>query len=121
MMRSNRLPPDLVNAGRYGIGFFHLRPGTGFGFDFGVFDGPGVASRTSGKGTFFWEGVADTWFWIDPTNDLVFIGMVQRMLDGTSPDLGALTQSLVYQALVNPETRTAEAPRAGSLSARIAP
>jgi CubicO group peptidase (beta-lactamase class C family) len=33
-----------------------------------------------GKGTFFWQGAADTWFWVDPTNDLIFVGMTQRML-----------------------------------------
>ena len=32
-----------------------------------------------GKGTFFWDGAAGTWFWVDPTNDVVFVGMIQRM------------------------------------------
>ena len=41
------------------------------------------ANQPDGKGTFFWDGAAGTWFWVDPTNDMVFVGMIQRM---TSPD-----------------------------------
>ena len=38
---------------------------------------------TDGKGTFFWDGAAGTFFWVDPTNDMVFVAMIQRR---TSPD-----------------------------------
>ena len=31
-----------------------------------------------GKGTRSWSRAAGTWFWIDPENDLYFIGMIQR-------------------------------------------
>ena len=34
---------------------------------------------TTGKGTYLWDGLAGTWFWSDPSNDVVFIGMIQRM------------------------------------------
>jgi len=104
LMRTNRLPPSITNSGEFGIGFFHISPGFGFGFDFGVYTDPGFISRPLGKGTYTWGGAAGTWFWIDPTNDIVFVGMVQRIiaLPG-SPDMDTAAHEAVYQALVNPE------------------
>jgi CubicO group peptidase (beta-lactamase class C family) len=103
LMRSNRLPHAVRDANEFGIGFFRINPGMGFGFDFGVFDDPAFISRSIGKGSYTWEGAAGTWFWVDPTNDLIFVGMVQRMLDAKSPDLSLISQTAVYQALLNPE------------------
>ena len=50
-----------------------------------------------------WSGAAGTWFWVDPENDLVFIGMDQRMMmtKGFPPVLDQ-SRALVYQALVDP-------------------
>ena len=48
-----------------------------FGLDFAVYIDPKSASLPYGKGTFYWGGAAGTWFWIDPVNDLAFIGMIQ--------------------------------------------
>jgi CubicO group peptidase (beta-lactamase class C family) len=48
------------------------------------FDPPEIDSL-DGQGTFMWGGIAGTWFWVDPTNDIVFVGMIQRVLDPTSP------------------------------------
>ena len=103
LMRTNRLPSTVLDSRAYGIAFFHVTPGSGFGFDFGVFDHPGLIGQTVGAGTYFWSGAAGTWFWIDPTNDIVFVGMIQRMLDlFHSPDMDTLTHQVVYQALINP-------------------
>jgi len=55
-----------------------------------------------GKGTFFWLGAADTWFWADPTNDLISVGMTQRRIGPGEPNVQALSQPMVYQALVKP-------------------
>jgi CubicO group peptidase (beta-lactamase class C family) len=49
-----------------------------------------------------WGGAAGTWFWIDPTNDIVFVGMIQRM-GGPGEDLGGEARTLTYQALTRPE------------------
>jgi CubicO group peptidase (beta-lactamase class C family) len=103
LMRTNRLSPAITNAEAYGIGFAHISPGFGFGFDFAVFTDPGLIGTTAGKGTYTWEGAAGTWFWIDPTNDVVFVGMIQRLIGLGSPDMGTLTRQLAYQALVHPE------------------
>ena len=39
------------------------------------------------------DGAPGTWFWVDPTNDIVFIGMSQRMNRGY-PMCNALAVSL---------------------------
>ena len=41
-------------------------------------ENPALADETTGKGTFLWLGAAGTIFWVDPENDIVFVGMVQR-------------------------------------------
>ena len=92
-----------MNSGEFGIGFFRITPGFGFGFDFGVYTNPGFISHPVGQGTYTWGGAAGTWFWIDPANDIVFVGMIQRVIAPGSPDMDTLTHESVYQALVNPE------------------
>jgi CubicO group peptidase (beta-lactamase class C family) len=45
---------------------------------------------------------AGAWFWVDPTNDIVFVGMIQRMIGAGMPNLQELSRTLVQQALVRP-------------------
>ena len=82
LMTSNHLPAELL-TGEFGIGAHVMRPGFGYGYNCAVVFDPPAANLPDGKGTFFWDGAAGTWFWVDPTNDIVFVGMIQRM---TSPD-----------------------------------
>jgi len=68
-----------------------------------VFVDPAKVGSTTGKGTYLWDGAAGTWFWNDPTNDIVFIGLSQRMMAGPGmPNDQNLSRTLVHQALVNP-------------------
>jgi CubicO group peptidase (beta-lactamase class C family) len=101
LMATNHLPPSLM-TGEFSIGPEVIRPGMGWGYDCAVYSDPLQADDVVGKGTFFWFGAADTWFWIDPANDLIFIGMTQRVLGPNEPDVEALTHPVVYQALVKP-------------------
>jgi CubicO group peptidase (beta-lactamase class C family) len=64
---------------------------------------PRAAGTLEGKGSMSWGGAAGTWFWVDPTNDLIFIGMIQRMGDTGGDPLGAMARTLTYQALLHPE------------------
>jgi CubicO group peptidase (beta-lactamase class C family) len=101
LMRGNHLPQSLM-TGKFGIGFYYMKPGLGFGYDFAVFEDPIKAGSTVGKGSYLWDGAAGTWFWIDPTNDLVFVGMIQRMMTApNTPNIEDLSRSLLYQALVD--------------------
>jgi len=100
-MSSNHLPAELLN-GHFGIGLSIMRPGFGYGYNCAVVFDPLEANMIDGKGTFFWDGAAGTWFWVDPTNDIVFVGMIQRR---TSPDNHPLeyrVPALVNQALIDP-------------------
>jgi CubicO group peptidase (beta-lactamase class C family) len=102
LMGSNHLAPNLL-TGEFAIGLQRMRPGFGYGYDCAVVFNPPEADLPDGQGTFFWDGAAGTWFWVDPTNDIVFVGMIQRMLGPASPNLEYLSRSVVYQALVNPK------------------
>ncbi len=64
---------------------------------------PRAAGSLEGKNTMSWGGAAGTWFWVDPTNDLYFIGMVQRLGGTGGEDLGTAARTLTYQALVDPK------------------
>ncbi len=101
LMTANHLAPQLM-TGDASIGSTIIRPGLGWGYDCAVYSDPREADVVVGKGTYFWAGAADTWFWIDPANDLIFVGMTQRMIGRGTPNVQALSQPLVYQALTKP-------------------
>jgi len=101
LMTSNHLPDGLL-TGEFGIGQHIMRPGFGYGYDCAVIYDPPEANLPDGKGTFFWDGAAGTWFWADPANDIVFVGMIQRRSSPDNHPLLYRTHALVYQALVDP-------------------
>ena len=103
LMRTNVLEPG-VQVDLYGPKF--VQSGIGFGLDFAIVMDPVKANLPDGKNTFYWGGAFGTWFWIDPTNDLIVVGMMQNQ-DGSRPDRGSpqvrpLSRKLVYAALVDP-------------------
>ncbi|WP_421737478.1 serine hydrolase domain-containing protein [Caulobacter sp.] len=111
LMRLNQLPASftVTTNGTAGV----LQPtanakpfpfalGMGYGLDVAVAVDPAASGAPVGPGTISWGGSAGTWFWIDPANDLFFIGMIQR-LGGVGSGLDATTRTLVYQALEHPE------------------
>lgn len=99
IMGSNHLPPSF-SVTSDGIRPFPFGPGLGFGLNMAVSVDPLLGNAPVGKGTVSWGGSAGTWFWVDPTNDLFFVGMIQR-LGGVGSGLDAETRNLVYQALVD--------------------
>jgi len=102
LMSANHLAPNLL-TGEFSIGAQRMRPGFGYGYNCAVVFDPPTANLPEGKGTFFWDGAAGTWFWIDPTNDVVFVGMIQRMGGGPNTEnLQYLSRGVVYGALVEP-------------------
>jgi len=101
LMRTNVLPPsakvDLYGPSQEGIGF---------GMDFAIVMDPQKADTPQGLNTFYWGGAFGTWFWIDPTNDLVFVGMIQNLNGSTptggTPPVRAISPKLTYGALTDP-------------------
>ena len=108
LMRSNLLAEGVP------MHFLFPFAGIGYGMNVGIVLNPSHASFNGGPvgaGTFFWGGVHGTWFWVDPVNDIVVIGMFQQQDGGNPmtgrpypvPDPRAITRSIVYGALVDPE------------------
>jgi CubicO group peptidase (beta-lactamase class C family) len=77
MMRANVLSEQVLDSNS-GIGQAQFSPAQGFGYDFAVVLDPVAAKRQVGKGSYWWWGIAGTWFWIDPANEVVFVGIIQR-------------------------------------------
>jgi CubicO group peptidase (beta-lactamase class C family) len=98
LMRRNLLAPGVA-VDLYGP----AQPGVGFGLDFAVIQDPAAARAPQGRETFYWGGAFGTWFWIDPTKDIVFVGMIQN-LNGSVPGAGTpnvreITPRRLYAAL----------------------
>jgi len=101
LMRRNVLAPG-VKVDLYGPS----QDGVGFGMDFAVIEDPAAARTPHGRDTFYWGGAFGTWFWIDPTNDVVFVGMIQNVNGSVpgagSPNVREITPRRLYAALKSP-------------------
>jgi CubicO group peptidase (beta-lactamase class C family) len=93
-MMTNRLSPALVNGG-YGIGLQQIRAGYQFGVNGVVVTDPAKAKVAMGKGSYLWDGAAGTWFWVDPANRVVFVGMIQRLAGPGGPNVQDASQRAV--------------------------
>ena len=71
LMASNHLNPAVKIEGTL------LPPGHGFGLGFSVRTHAGIAPFAGSVGQFFWSGMAGTFFWIDPKEDLFAVFMMQ--------------------------------------------
>ncbi|WP_445169251.1 serine hydrolase domain-containing protein [Mycolicibacterium sp. Dal123E01] len=107
LMTTNLLPD--------GVPMRFLQPFTGVGYGMGVgivldpahadFNGGAI-----GAGSYYWGGVHGTWFWVDPTHDVIVVGMVQQVDAGNAmtgrpypvPDIRGITRSITYGALTEP-------------------
>jgi CubicO group peptidase (beta-lactamase class C family) len=102
LMDTNVIPHNVLVSSNGTTGA-RFNEAVGFGLDFMVVKDPRAAGTLEGKNTMSWGGAAGTWFWIDPTNDLFFVGMIQRMGGTGGDDLGGQARTLTYQALLHPE------------------
>jgi CubicO group peptidase (beta-lactamase class C family) len=102
LMDTNVVPHEVLVSSN-GTTVARFNEAVGFGLDFMVVNDPRAAGLLEGKNTMSWGGAAGTWFWIDPTDDVIFVGMIQRMGGTGGDDLGAQARTLTYQALLHPE------------------
>ncbi|MDP3738518.1 MAG: serine hydrolase domain-containing protein [Hyphomonadaceae bacterium] len=72
--------------------------GSGFGLGWAVTTDVIATTQPGSVGTFSWGGMASTFFWIDPVEDLIAIQMTQLMPSGAYPIRPQL-QQLVYAAI----------------------
>jgi CubicO group peptidase (beta-lactamase class C family) len=75
-------------------------PGAGFGLGFAVMMDPSQAKMIGSEGEFWWSGAYNTFFWIDPKEDLIMILMTQ-FNPWTYYPIYKEFQVLVYQAIVD--------------------
>lgn len=102
LMATNVIP-DAVLASSNPLRLLPFNPAFGFGLGFSVFKDPRAMGSTEGRGTLAWGGMGGTWFWIDPENDLVFVGLIQRFADPISSEFRSKARTFTYAALTRPE------------------
>jgi CubicO group peptidase (beta-lactamase class C family) len=75
--------------------------GGGFGYGGAVVTKPPTERNPSPIGSWSWFGIDGTWFWVDPTNELAYVGMIQRRGNAGqgAVNLRGETPALVYKAL----------------------
>ncbi|MES2861432.1 MAG: serine hydrolase domain-containing protein [Pseudomonadota bacterium] len=102
-LMSTNVIPDAVLATSNPMRLLPFNPSFGFGLGFSVFNDPRRMGSPEGRGTLAWGGMGGTWFWIDPENDLVFVGLIQRLADPISGEFRAKARTFTYAALTRPE------------------
>lgn len=102
LMDTNVIPHSVLVKSN-GTSVAQFNEAVGFGLDFQVVKDARAAGMLEGDKTMSWGGAAGTWFWIDPTDDVLFVGMIQRMGGTGGDDLGTQARTLTYQALLHPE------------------
>lgn len=102
LMATNAIP-DAVLETSNPLRLLPFSPAFGFGLGFSIVRDPKALGLSEGRGTLAWGGGGGTWFWIDPENDVVFVGLVQRVADPVSQVFRARARTLVYAALTHPE------------------
>lgn len=102
LMATNVIP-DAVLDTTHPLRLLPFSRGLGFGLDFAIATDPKRIGLVEGKGTLSWGGGGGTWFWIDPENDVVFVGLIQRLADPISSEFRARARTYTYAALTHPE------------------
>lgn len=79
LMTSDHLGADIIRASRVSGANTEYLPGEGYGFGLGfaVRLGSGEASNAGSAGDYSWGGLAGTYFWNDPKENMTAIWMMQ--------------------------------------------
>jgi CubicO group peptidase (beta-lactamase class C family) len=80
--------------------FGPLMTGMGFGFGFAVITDKSKADIKGSDGSYWWSGSGNTYFWIDPHEDLIMILMTQFVPNFYYPVFRQL-RDLGYQAIID--------------------
>jgi len=93
LMHINRLTPAMLPFEIMGL----PTPGMGFGLGSRVMLDVAASQGPGSVGEFGWAGAAKTYYWVDPTEELVGLFMAQYMTGPEAPD--RTLRSVVYQAI----------------------
>ena len=98
LMHTNQLPD--------GIDFIDPRianPGNTFGIDFAIVEQPdGTNDHALAKGEYWWYGAGGTWFGINPVQDLIVVGMIQKFGVPGPKAVRVASKRLAYEAIADP-------------------
>ena len=106
-MRENHLPNNQTMSEMGDDNFSEVRyDGAGFGLGFSSLIDPVKSMSPLSLGSISWGGMASTFFWIDPQENLLAILLTQLIPSGRYP-IRPQAQTLVYSALseLNKNTR----------------
>jgi CubicO group peptidase (beta-lactamase class C family) len=94
-MATNHIPRELMplKMGPHTLDF-------GFGLGFRVATSLGEARALTSQGEYGWEGAANSYFWIDPLEEMIGLFMTQHMPVEDYP-VKERFKNLVYQAVVD--------------------
>ena len=99
MMTKNYLSDAILSQGIV-AGDHTFQPGYGYGFNGAVFVDPARVGSPVGRGTYQWDGAAGTWFWVDPVNEIVYVGLIQRMMQEDMAPFQKKTQTMLAEAMI---------------------
>ena len=98
LMHTNQLPDgiDFINPM---IG----NPGNTFGIDVAIVAAPdGENDHPLAKGEYWWYGAGGTWFGVNPVQDLIVVGMIQKFGVPGPKEVRTTSKRLAYEAITDP-------------------
>jgi hypothetical protein len=116
-MTTIALPPEVRFAGIVG-GFVGPKVGTSWGLGFAIRSNPEFSILPGAVGSFNWGGIWGTYFWIDPTEKLIALQMIQ-VPPNNGGQYGRALRHLAYAALRVPEPVSSAAPPPVAVSADV--
>ncbi len=95
LMHSNHVPPSLLPLSLVGAPL----PGLGFGLGSRVMLDVAATGAPGSVGEFGWGGAATTYYWVDPTEQMIGIFMTQSLVGFDMPELDL--RALAYGAIID--------------------
>ncbi|HVS15366.1 MAG TPA: serine hydrolase domain-containing protein [Thermoanaerobaculia bacterium] len=93
LMSRNQLPEGVTELAP-------IYPGNLFGLDFAIVDQPSERTdHPKAKSEYWWYGIGGTWFGINPTEDLIVLGMIQSRGGRAAFQARTEGKRIVYEAL----------------------
>jgi CubicO group peptidase (beta-lactamase class C family) len=102
MMTHNHLPPDSMfgtHTPELGLAAPLPRLGQGYGLGLGVRVLPGLSPAPGSVGDYYWGGASGPYFWVDPSEQLIVVFMLQELDVQRRTRYRPLLRALVYPAL----------------------
>jgi CubicO group peptidase (beta-lactamase class C family) len=100
LMTANHVPPQAMPLSMHDPAFDWMVQGCGFGLGFRVIVDAGAAAPTASLGSYGWFGANDTYFLVDPKEQLVGIFLSQVSLSPRTPYPGVREfQEQMYQSI----------------------